>query len=889
MAKTSFFLYLLALIIAPLAFGTCETWSLTFMESTVFAATSLFFLARYRNQTRPLRKTPGLLFILLLPGFFLLQLLPLPGPVLKFFSPATYELYASSVGLISPLNWLSISLHKKATLAEFFRFAAYSAIYFLTIQLTDKRQRLKTTIYTIVFTGASIAILAIGQRVSADGLIYWFRAAPGKTVMGPYVYHNHFAGYMEMIFPLALCLFLWTKPTGEGLTTFRESFIDFFNKPGVSSHTLLGVAATIMATSVFFSLSRGGIISLCIALFGLLFVLAQRKSLRNQRLRFILIPIATLIFVGWFGWEPIIERFLQIKSAGGIDNGRFLIWQDTLPMLKDFILTGSGAGSFATTFPAYQTFRFVNRIITHAHNDYLELLSTTGLVGTFLVVAFLFNVIKAAGKIIRNRHDQFAIYLWGASLTGMFSIFLHSVTDFNFYNGANGLYFFTICGLLVSGAASRRQTGKRSMLATYNFTRQQLLLPTVVVTLLLLAGLLLNIRAMMATGHFNAVRHTSLNTNISKEKLLAMKTRADLAVQLDPLAARNFYLQANIESFLHNNETATTAFRQAIELAPLKGEYLQRYGTFLNTIKTGIDPEPLIRAATLINPVTPEFHLLYGNWLIDHQQPAKGFKQLQTGLTLNPRQLTNQLAILTTAGFKGETLQKILPDGIRPRLTLVRFLDQIDRLHETTAVIRQIESMLETSEEITPGRYRLITNYYTRLKMLKDALRVARQGVERFQDDSRSRIQLGNLLHKSGLHAEAEAAFGRAISLAPSDIYPRIKLASFLASTGRAPEAARIYQQAVKIMARAEDLKPWHIKTIFNYYYRTREYDLALTVVNKGIKALPSTSAVRIILGDAYRQMGRKLDARVEYQRVLARDPGNSEARLRLKNLAVPH
>ena len=104
MIRASFFLYLLALVVAPLAFGTVETWSLTFMESTVFAAAFLFFLSRYLDHRRPLREAPGLIYLLLLPGFFLLQLLPMPGPVIKIISPAAYDLYESTIGLVSPLG-----------------------------------------------------------------------------------------------------------------------------------------------------------------------------------------------------------------------------------------------------------------------------------------------------------------------------------------------------------------------------------------------------------------------------------------------------------------------------------------------------------------------------------------------------------------------------------------------------------------------------------------------------------------------------------------------------------------------------------------------------------------------------------------------------------------
>jgi tetratricopeptide (TPR) repeat protein/O-antigen ligase len=886
MFRASFFLYLLALVIAPLAFGTVETWSLTFMETTGFAALLLHLLSRYFEQESSFRKTPGLLFILLLPGFFLLQLLPMPAAVIKFVSPAAYELYDKTIGLVQPLGWLSITLNKKATLSEFFRFTAYAAIFFLTIQFTARRQRLMATTYLLIFTGAIIAFLAIVQKVTAGGLIYWFRASPSATPMGPYVYRNQFAGYVEMIFPLTLALFLWTKPAAGELLSRRGKFIEFFNNPGVNTHTLLGVSATILATSVFFSLSRGGIISLSLALLCMFLILNRRKQLSGQGLFFIMVPLVTLIFVGWFGWAPIIARFQTLQTADGIYDARFKIWQDVIPMVRDFWLTGSGAGSFETTFPAYQFMRFGDRIIDHAHNDYLELWGTTGLVGMLLVGSFLVRIVRESTRIIARRKDSLAVYLWGASLTGMISIFLHSGTDFNFYNGANGLYFFTLCGLLVGGAAATTRPGVRSWLSDYPVSRRQLLVVIIGVAVLLVGGLAINVRAMLAVQHFNKVRDIALNRNIPRAKLLAMKTWADRAVQLDPLAARNFYLQANIASFLRDSVAAATAYRRAIGLQPLKGEYLQQYGFFAATVSRGSEPESLLRAATLVNPGDPEVHLRYGNWLLDKEEPARGFTQLKTGLTMNPGRLTGQLALLVVAGFKGAELQAILPDGIRYQLSLALFLERLGRFEEATEVFRQVEARLN-STEATEGDYQKIISYYTRQQLDEAALRVNRQLVGRFPTVSRYQIMLGDLLARNGLGGGAEEAFRRAVSLAPTELFPLLKLASFLVAQGRTEEAEQEYRRAVELLAKATDFQPGKLWPIYNYYYRQGEYDQALAVINRGLKAQPGNLAIRIILGDAYLQMGRRLDARVEYQRVMARDPDNSAARQRLEKMGV--
>ena len=60
---------------------------------------------------------------------------------------------------------------------------------------------------------------------------------------GPFVNHNHFAGYLEMIAPIPVALILRRAIRGE-------------------LAVLYGFAAAMMALAIIMSLSRGGMISL---------------------------------------------------------------------------------------------------------------------------------------------------------------------------------------------------------------------------------------------------------------------------------------------------------------------------------------------------------------------------------------------------------------------------------------------------------------------------------------------------------------------------------------------------------------------------------------------------------------------------------------------------
>src|SRR5437016_10495276 len=53
--------------------------------------------------------------------------------------------------------------------------------------------------------GFVVSLFAILQHLSSNGEIYWFREVrSGVEPFGPYVNRNHFAGFAELILPLAL-------------------------------------------------------------------------------------------------------------------------------------------------------------------------------------------------------------------------------------------------------------------------------------------------------------------------------------------------------------------------------------------------------------------------------------------------------------------------------------------------------------------------------------------------------------------------------------------------------------------------------------------------------------------------------------------------------------
>ncbi|MBW2328494.1 MAG: O-antigen ligase family protein, partial [Deltaproteobacteria bacterium] len=458
------YLFLFILIFSPLAFGTVEYWSLGTVEAVVPATLLLLYLRLQINKDQHLR-VPGLLPLVLLLCWMGLQLVPLPPGLVRTIAPKIYETYLPLLQLSDHQPWIPLTVQPKASLQELLRFSSYALFFVLTIQLLSRSDRLQKTVTVVAWLGIAIAVEAIIQKLTSPQAIYWFRAAPPSTSpMGPWVYCNHFAGFMEMVFPLVVALFLFHRPQISYEEPLRDRILSMFTMSGANKHMLFGTGAMLMAVAILLSVSRGGIITLCLALlFFTVFMSRQNGQWRNKWL--VVLITLVLLMISWLGWDPIMHKFSNIWGEQGLNtSSRLPVLLDSINMARDFILTGSGFGTYEVAFPAYRTVPGDSIYFDHAHNDYIELLATGGLIGFLLaawfIVAVLFHVIR---KVSRRR-EQYNILVTTAALTGILGLLLHCFVDFQMYNGANALYFFFLCGLAVSAANTRLQYRTRPTL-----------------------------------------------------------------------------------------------------------------------------------------------------------------------------------------------------------------------------------------------------------------------------------------------------------------------------------------------------------------------------------------------------------------------------------------
>jgi len=310
-------------------------------------------------------------------------------------------------------------------------------VFFVAVQLWTvgprhgaPRLRLGAAVSIYTFL---LALFAILQFFSSKGLIYW-RVKTDGWIFGPYVNHNHYAGLMEMLIPVSLAY------------AFSQR-----RKGGMGALLLFGIMLSI--ASVLLSGSRGGWIALLLELVALAATVIWLRP-RDQRRRYagagLLAALALAALALWLGGGKITGR---LASMGGLTRSpdvalgkRLLVARDTLRIFRGHLCLGAGLGSFAVVYPQYQSFA-TNTVYRHAHNDYLEALAETGIMGAVLILFAIFVFFDNTVRDLRARLVTRAGWIQFAAAVGCCGILVHSLADFNLHIPANALWFAFLLGV----------------------------------------------------------------------------------------------------------------------------------------------------------------------------------------------------------------------------------------------------------------------------------------------------------------------------------------------------------------------------------------------------------------------------------------------------------
>ncbi len=409
------------LIFTPLAFGSVEVWAKSALGMATFGLVGTW-VVRY--------------------GFSREVLVRFPGPLLV--------MVALFAGWILIQQIASASIYYHGTRDALILGLAYVGIFGLVVSAFRAERETNRIVLALIVIGFGVALFAILQKYTWNGKMYWAREVrENGAVFGPFVNRNHFAGYMEMLIPVAIgyTVASFAGVPAKGRTAWRR-FIDRLTSEEANKLTLLLFMTLVMSVSLVLSLSRTGILSFltAIILIGMILVLGRATK------RWVLLPGVLMTFLilslAWFGLGPILDRLntlLRITEDPSM-LGRIEVWKDTTRLVSDYPLTGTGLGTFEVTYPAYKT--VPDQVsYEHTHNDYLQLLSETGWVGFALGMGTIGMILGFIVRGWRRRQNPWARAMLMGLFTGILALLIHGFADFNLHIPANAVLFAVLLGL----------------------------------------------------------------------------------------------------------------------------------------------------------------------------------------------------------------------------------------------------------------------------------------------------------------------------------------------------------------------------------------------------------------------------------------------------------
>jgi len=436
---------LVILATMPIIYAAVQPWIWAWYAAAVFFT---FLWAYWPKKIRLQDNGFGavwLVYLFLLWSLF--QFAPLPLDWLARLSPFRADLLKQARDLAGVKDvWPSMAYVHGIGLEQWILWLAAFLLAMLVARACREHGFMASLAVMLLVLGGLEALYGLVQAlVPNTGVLGYTKTGLGDA-RGTFINRNHFAGMMEMIWPVGLGYLLSLSPWEERIRFKHLINSDYFNR-----QLLIAIALVVMFLAVIFSRSRAGIMGMFLGFLAFMGVMALSGAGLRKGFwigtgigAFLL-----LIYGSHIGFGTVIQRFLEINP----EVGRMNKWRDAWLIVQQHPF-GVGPGNYQVVEPLFQIHAKVEALSVHTHNDYLQLLVETGWPGFLLLTSgFLYVLVRGLAGIRRmyktaGYSTRFFVAAGGWS--GLVSLAWHSLFDFNLQIPANIFYFAMLIGIVTS-------------------------------------------------------------------------------------------------------------------------------------------------------------------------------------------------------------------------------------------------------------------------------------------------------------------------------------------------------------------------------------------------------------------------------------------------------
>ena len=410
------------IVIAPIPYGTVEPWWKAAFVCAVFA---ICIVALIENRGARVERASILLPMLALSLLALLQ---------------TLSLGSRTEGNLAVWNTISADPYQTRFFA--LQILALTTLLALLYRYARTERRVRILVYAVLAIAVASAVFGILRQTTQQETGFLLPLLKRNQGYAQFINKNHFAFLMEMAFGLGLGIVLGGGVARERLLIYVALLLPIW-------------------TGLVLANSRGGILAMVAQVVVAVLLLmgsrsdyelpriAQSAALRAALL--VVLVVGVLFGTFWVGGDRLATNFenatgeITSTSTGASRNE---IWRATLKMFAAHPIAGVGMGAYWIGITAYHE---ASGLMTpqEAHNDYLELLSSGGLIGLALGVWFAVAVFrKTRQNLSTDQGYKRAVRL--GSVLGITGVAAHSLVDFGLHIMTNAVVFIVLIMIATS-------------------------------------------------------------------------------------------------------------------------------------------------------------------------------------------------------------------------------------------------------------------------------------------------------------------------------------------------------------------------------------------------------------------------------------------------------
>jgi len=493
---------------------------------------------------------------------------------------------------------------------------SFVAAFYMASQLYRHGPERRVVVYSLAMLGVALALFGVYQKARFGNVLYGRFQVPSGNPYGPFVNHNHFAGFVEACGLLSL---------GTALGTARRN-------PALG--LLLGGASGLMGISLVLSHSRGGLIAAGVGVVVLAVLLRREEGRGRQWIAGGALAVA--LFLAAFAPASLSERLSTLGNPQQDSSIQFRLdlWSDSTGLFADSPIVGTGLGTYASVIPGYRTGNDETRA-EFAESDWVQLACETGLLGLFLSIAFLVSVGRLGLRaIVHETSNRNRGILLGA-LAACAALLVHGLYDFNLHIPSNALLFAILLGLLASGDDAKSLTWSSRRV----FPAFAIAIVVVIVSFTIIVSDIGESRRL--TREIDPVLTTSDEfTDSIQELVLSRRT-----VSLNPETAHLLGRLYNEEAYRSPDaaryrearlDQAAGSFREAMRLGPARGRYWFELGWTEANRGNDAAADELFTRAFELEPQQSALRANYASYLASRGRIDEALVQLERGRELVP-------------------------------------------------------------------------------------------------------------------------------------------------------------------------------------------------------------------------------------------------------------